>query len=362
MKNLKMLTGAIIIMASMAFSFSCERHCVDCPKEPEPPPEGHYRVYIYDAWNRFIMSLDTPSDTIADSIRIGYYGYGIFLAPDGERLLVTKYDGFTMEIYRTEDLAYLGSINRYGDYFFNGLDNYGICLCFPKNQIYFIDPINLNPVDSIAKTVSTGYLDSVSDLLYCTNVDTLYIIDCKNRSLLSTKLLYDQYSRQPIRVSKIAHNWLTDDIYILGGPDRGSDFFYQYSINCDSVLARMSVMASTGAVAISPDAKSVYMTDGGDGVHDLIPRGDIYIFDALTHGLKSIIPAFDYSSGIISYPCFGQLILAPDNRRAYLGSNSNALGGVPMRVVDLYKGRIISTIKPYATFDAASIVFGKEPK
>ena len=85
------------------------------------------------------------------------------------------------------------------------------------------------------------------------------------------------------------------------------------------------------------------------------------VFDALTHRPTHWITPYDTSGNRVD-DLFGQIILTPDNQRAYLGGNSTAGGGVPMVVIDLKENRIVKAIRPYNVFDAASITLGPVPK
>jgi DNA-binding beta-propeller fold protein YncE len=180
--------------------------------------------------------------------------------------------------------------------------------------------------------------------------------------LVDSFTLYDQYDARVISAVSVAYNYQTGDFYFEGytGPYRA--FFYQYSIVGDSVIARWPLSAASGQIAISPDAQTVYVTDGGNTTSDIYPRGDVFVFNANTRALQDVIAPYDYSSGPISAPFFGLCVISPDGRRAYLGSLSNNMGGVPLRVVDLSQNKIIKTIRPYSIFDVAAIVVGRKMK
>jgi DNA-binding beta-propeller fold protein YncE len=367
-------TSCLAIVVLFGFvAITCDEDCPVCPKEPEPVPVEPHRVYVYDALSQFICSIDAPADTIVDSIRIDYYGYGIFLTPDEERLLVTKLDGFTMEIYSTEDLSYLGSNNQYGDYYFDPKGAYGIWSSFGNKRLYFIDPVTLVPFDSLPFCCYGGFLDTVNHLFFGSGIHIdsvgssidyriVYEIDCLSRSLVHSFNLYDQYESRTFPALEVAYNYLTGDFYCQGWFQPYWSFFYQYSIAGDSVIARWRLSAASGDIAVSPDGLSVYVTDGGNTTSDIYPRGDIYVFDAHSHALYDIIPPYDYSSGQIGAPFFGLCKISPDGRRAYLGSLSNNLGGVPLYIVDVSQNKIIKTIRPFSIFDVAAIAIGRKMK
>jgi len=94
----------LIILASLIgiFGFfiylSCCDDCPTCADEPELPPLGNYRCYIWDTYNNIIFSIDTPADTIIDSVHTDLAGYDFFVAPGGERLLALNSATQTTEI------------------------------------------------------------------------------------------------------------------------------------------------------------------------------------------------------------------------------------------------------------------------
>ena len=368
-------TACLTIVVLFGFvALTCDEDCPVCPKEPEPVPIQPHRVYVYDALSQFICSIDAPADTIVDSIRIDYYGYGIFLTPDEEKLMVTKVDGFTMEIYSTEDLSYLGSNSQYGDYYFDPKGAYGIWSSFGNKRLYFIDPVTLIRYDSLPFCSYGGFLDTVNHLFWGNgikvdtpmskiNYDLIYKVDCASRSLVDSFVLRDQqFENQVISARSIAYNYSTGDLYCQGKLGPYYSVFYQYSLTGDSVVARLFISATTGTISISPDGKKVYVTDGGNDQAGRYPRGDVFVFDAYSHGLINVIPPYDFSRGPIVWPLFGLCSLTPDGQRAYLGSHSANLGGVPLYIADLSQNKIIKTIRPYSTFDVAAIAIGRKTK
>lgn len=363
MKKKIFVFTALILFSAVILYLSCCEDCPTCPDEPTPPPLGHYRLYAHAASHKFIMSVDTPADTIVDSIRVDYYGYGIFLMPDGNRLLVTNTEDFRMEIYSASDLSHVGTSPQYGDYYFDASDGYGIWVSFMGDHLktYLIDAISLTPVDSIDRPIGDGFLDTVSNYFFgCNYHDSriIYRIDCDSWSLLDSIIVWD--SDTTGRVLQPAHNWLTGDLYFHAWYNKLS-YFFQYDTEADSIIKATPTTTPLGSVAISPDGRSVYMTDGGDGSHWIYPPDYIYIFDAITHQVRDLIPTYDFAGELAWPPLFGQIILTPDNRRAYVGASWNAWGNVPVISIDLLEKKIVGTIYPINGFWATSIALGPVP-
>ena len=296
--------------------------CDDCPtcQTDEDTPVQPCRLYAFDSMNQFIMSMDVPADTIIDSIRVDYYGAEIFVTPDGTKLLVMRYDhenGHKMEIYNTTDLSYLQSYDLYGPYYFDGTDNYGICM--GGDGIYFIDPNSLIIQDSALHLPTSGYseyLDTVNNVLYVKggvtqdNIGLVYRVDCETRSLRDSILLFDVTGS----VTAIAYNWLTDDLYILSKIRTNLAYFYQYDLALDSVVSRFVLSEASGSIAVSPDGREVYLTDGGHGMFGYIPSRPIWIIDAFTHQPITWIPPYDSAGYFPAF--FHEIYFTPGGKRA----------------------------------------------
>jgi len=314
------------------------------------------------------MSIDTPADTIVDSVRIDYYGVDIFITPDGKRLLAMRYDydnGHKMEVFNTSDLSHIGTLEQYGCYHFDGADNYGILNNFTK--IYFINPSDLIPLDSVdfnlppEENLRDGYLDTISNQYFVTTsilADTtciIYQIDCNSRTVIDSI----KSSRYWGSIGPLAYNWLTNDLYFMTIFYDGA-YFRQYDLAGDSLINSMSISHITGSISVSFDGKKVYMTDGGDGFHGLLPLHPIWVFDAFTHQPAYWITPWDTSGRWVG-DLFGQIILTPDNRRAYLAGNPNSAGGTAVTVMDLRQNRILKVIEPFDVPDAFRIALGPVP-
>jgi DNA-binding beta-propeller fold protein YncE len=367
-KKLIILTALLGIFV-IFLSLSCCKDCPDCPTEPEPEPETHYRLYSSDSYNNILISIDVPADTIVDSVHLDYLAMGVFVIPGGNRLLVKRYDndsGFGwMEVYDASDFSHLGSIEQYGDYYFDGGDNYGIWITY--EAVYFVNPQDLSPVDSITFDLPSGvllaqsYLDTTSDQYFCRtspfvsgdSTVRIYQIDCQSQGLVDSVITPVAWGR-PV---DLAYNWLTNDLYFQAFDWYGSSYFHQYDLTSDSLISTEYIGFVSGSIAVSPDGKRIYMTDGGDPFHGEFSYYPIWIFDALTHQPTHWIPPYD-SSGWI-YPYFEEIIPTPDNKRLYICGSGSA---VPAIVVDLEEYKIMNTIDPYADFGSAIIALGPVPQ
>ncbi|HHI02774.1 MAG TPA: hypothetical protein ENL22_04580 [candidate division Zixibacteria bacterium] len=364
MKQKLFVLIAVFAVLAIGVFLSCDKDCPVCPEDNTGEP-GNYRLYVLDTYNRFILSIDTPADTIVDSTRIDYLAVDLFVTPDGDRLLVR---GDKFHIYNTSDLSFIETRDQQNCiYRFDGGDNYGIMSNLEKT--YFINPSDLTPFDSIdfdllpdeSLNPFDAYLDTTSDQYFIVTSklpDTTYIIfqiDCRSRSVVdSIKTLRSWGGGGPI-----AYNWLTNDLYFMTIFYNGS-YFRQYDLTGDSLISSTYISHITGSISVSPDGRQVYMTDGGDGMHWIHPSRPIWVFDALTHQPIHWITPYDTSGKYVD-GLFGQIILTPDNQRAYLGGNSNATG-TPVTVIDLKLNRIIGVIEPFNVSDAASIALGPVPE
>ncbi len=343
----------LIAILSICLFQSCDKDCPVCPKDDTSEPDN-YRLYVINEWYNTLISIDTPADTVIDSVALNYESFGLYLTPDGNRLLVGNGDTKQMEIYNAADLSHIESINQYGDYYFDKTDNIGIYYSVMNEAIFFIDPNTLSPLDSISRSIYGGFLDTVTNLFIAPKLESrniVYLIDCNTRMLTdSIDLGYLSWD--------LVYSWQTDEIYFHSRPGAASAFLV-YDLELDSITLAISTVSPLGGVTISPDGSNVFMTDGGDGLHSYYPRGDIWVLDTETHELADLIPPYIFPSGEkISFPTFGEIIIAPDNRRMYIGANATTAGYIPVAVVDLQKRRIIDGMLINENLWAKDMVIG----
>ncbi len=351
-------------------ALTCDEDCPVCPKEPEPRAVEHYRLYAISGLNPegLLMSIDVPADTVVDSVRVDYNSEGLFVTGDGQRLLVLRYIDSTpyvqVEIYNASDLSNIGSSDRYGKYFFDGGDNYGI---LKRQSIYFIDPVTLIPIDSIVTPVPTGlvcYLDTVTDRFFAA-VDpdsgaTVYIIDCLTRTLTDSLVNLPGGGN----VMNLAYNWVTDDLYYFTRRYSAWSQFLQYNCETRTLVWTIDIVGATGSIAVTPDGKTIYMTDGGNCMLGYVPMIPIWVINATTHRPMAWIAPYVYPTGEYVSPCLGSMVITPDMTRAYLGASRSAGGAPPIPVIDLQTNRIIKTIFPQSmawTHGAAHVALGPVP-
>ena len=355
-KRISYISSIFLIVLFVGVFQSCDRDCPTCPDD-NPPEPGNYRLYVINEWYNTLISIDTPADTVIDSISLDYESFGLYLTPDGNRLLVGNGDAQEMEVYSAADLSHIETIDQYGDYYFDKTDNIGIYYAGLMEKIYFIDPYTLVPFDSISRGIFGGSLDTATNLFIANksvSTNIIYFIDCDSRALTDSIDL-------GLYAWDLAYSWATNEIYFHGSPGLGSAFF-AYDLNLDSITLAIGTINSTGSIAISPDGSQVYMNDGGDGMHFEYPRGDIWVIGTGSHELVELIPPFIFPSGeSISLPTFGDIILSPDDTRAYIAANGTTNGYQPIAVVDLSAGKIINGILNDENFWAKDIVLGPVP-
>ena len=107
------------------------------------------------------------------------------------------------------------------------------------------------------------------------------------------------------------------------------------------------------------------MTDGGNGMLGTIPQGQIWVFDALTNRVLTWIPNYNIETGRRLLPLFGQVVITPDNNRAYIGAAESSGGPIPLPVIDLNTNRIIKTVFSdtlNGNIGAITVAIGPVPK
>ena len=357
MKQKYYIMAIIIVILSICLFQSCDKDCPVCPKD-DTGEAGNYRLYVINGWSNTLISIDTPADTVIDSVSLGYNSYGLYVTPDGNGLLVGNGDTRQMEVYNTTDLSHIESIDQYGDYYFDKTDNIGIYYSIMTEKLFFIDIATLVPYDSIPCNIYNGFFDTVTNIFISPKVEStniVYLIDCNSRTLTdSIDLGYYCWD--------LAYNCKTDEIYFHGSPGLGSAFF-AYDLVSKSATFAINTISPLGSVSISLDGSKVYMSDGGDGLHSEYPRGDIWVINSETHEIIDLIPPYIFPPGDkIDIPLFGDIRITPDGKRAYIGTSGNNNGYVPVAVVDLKKNRIINGIFQDEKFWAKDIILGPVPE
>jgi len=347
------LIPAIFIFASLCF-LSCDEDCPNCPEGIAPQPPISHRIYAFDDMNGFIMSVDYPADTIVDSIRVDFYGWGIFITPDGERLLVTNSSGsHTMEIYRTADLSHIGSLNQFGDYFFDGGDDYGIWLPLTGNKFYFIDGASLLPTGAINRPAYYGFLDTLSNTFFALSANDgriIYRVDCDLRKIADSIVM-------PVGVSlDFVYSRAANSIFFFGGK-----WLLAYGLEDHEIDTLDNDYYFYKSLGISSDGKLLCVTDGGDALFGYSPVNDMVFYDAVTRELMpTFAQDFSFFGQLLPY-FFGKPLFAPDNSLVFVGSFPGSGGCTPLCFVDPEGPVITDVISPFECFDATAIALGPIP-
>ncbi|MEW5925285.1 MAG: hypothetical protein AB1746_14985 [Candidatus Zixiibacteriota bacterium] len=359
MRNRLLLLFISLGMSLFLGFMSCCDDCPTCPKEEEPPPLGKFRLYSICFWDGMLISYDIPADTIVDSVTLPYQSYGVFVTPDGERLLVMRAqeNNFGMDIFSARDLSLLGSTNQYGDYYFDGTDGYGIMLSFTDESIYFVDPVNLYPTDTIVRFGNHGYLDTVGNNFFGVKypgINIVYRIDCNIRQLIDSIVL------PGTEISEICYNHYSNELYYSCYNPYPYAYFIQYDLNNKTILNETMMTGGSWGAAITIEGDRIFANDSGS--RDWLPPGYIWVFDALTNEVCHLIEPFDYATGTILHPSFGQILMTPDGRRAYIASSYSMIAETPIAVVDLQTEKIIKVLPSAYGFGGTSIALGPVPE
>jgi hypothetical protein len=341
-------TACLTIVVLFGFvALTCDEDCPVCPKEPEPAPEGNYRLYTYDSYKNILFSFDIPADTIVDSVTPDYgrieIPFDLDITPDGNRLLLSDYYAANTKILRASNLTVEQTIQRIGQYIFDPKGNYLLC---SAAGLTFLDPVTFAPLDSLPLGIRQDFLDTVNNWFFGADRDSMwfYRVDCLSHSLIDTIKI-----RLPgggtVGIHEFAYNWLTNDLY-FHAKTIGAAYFLQYSLDSDSLVSSTWIRGPFGGVAISPDGKSVYMVDGGNAGWGIIPDGYVWIFDAITREVRDLIAPYVYPDGLLRGAAFGSIVPTPDSRRLYIGMNTNGFSLLPIVEVDLLEKKM-SNAFPY---------------
>jgi len=363
MKQRLLITTALIGIFGLFIYLSCCDDCPTCPGDIEPPPLGNYRCYIWDTYNHVIMSIDTPADTIVDTLHTDLMGYNFFVTPGGDKLLVLDYPTHSTQIYSTADLSHIGSLDMYGDFYFDGGDNYCLFNSLVDDKIYFIDPVTFAPYDSIPRETWFGCLDTVDNVFFgckseadsngnSVEPNVIFQIDCDTRELVDSFVVTAIDTQSPILIYRMAYNRNTNELFFHGREQyTGYSYFYRYKIATESVERILSTRRPFGDVAISVDGNEMYMSDPGQDLFGISGSPYFMIFDADSAELLATVPSYLYPELTYVRPVWALINQTPDGQRLYVTAEMEGSAVV----IDLQK-RMIVNVLGFHEYESCNII------
>ena len=368
MRHKLLITTALIGIFGLFIYLSCCDDCPTCPGNIEPQPLGNYRCYICDAYSNIIVSIDTPADTVVDSIHTDYMPYDFFVTPDGDKLLVSNFEMQSTTILSTADLSNIGSLDMYGEYYFDGGDNYCLCNSLLDDKIYFIDPITFVPYDSIPRLTRFGCLDTVDNVFFGRKLavdsngnsveqNVIFKIDCDSRELADSFVVMTEDTQMPVLVHRLVYNGKTKDLFFHGYENVDLSYLYRYNVTTRSLDRMIETRGGYGDVAISIDRKELYVSDPGVPVFGIAPLEYLMIFDSESGEMVSTVSALVYPELEHTYTGRGIICPTPDGRRLYVGAESYT-GWGPAVVIDLEDRVIIEVLDIFNNANCSYIAIG----
>ena len=368
MRQKLIILASLIGICGFFIYLSCCDDCPTCADEPELPPLGNYRCYIWDTYNNIIFSIDTPADTIIDSVHTDLAGYDFFVAPGGERLLALNSATQTTEILSTADLSHIGSLDLYGDFYFDGEDNYGVYYSLLNDKTYFIDPTTFALLDSIPRGIRYGCLDTVENVFFGSKMETdsagsaiegnvIFKIDCDTRELVDSFVVHTDDTQMPVRVYRIAYKRGTEELYFHGAEYADYSCLYRYETGTGDIKRIIRTRGPFGDVSISLGRNELYMSDPGKPVFGIPPLEYFMIFDIESDELLAAVPSIVYPELTFILPGRGLIRPTPDGRRLYVGGESYT-GYGPAVVIDLEERKIIKAFDLFDDTYCALIAIG----
>jgi len=324
---------------------------LSCSDNPTAPDSGNaeYRLFALDYWGDCLLSFAVPADTIIDSVRLDYYAWGVFVTPDGSRLLINNYITLQTEVHSATDLSHIESRYQYGDYYFDGRDDYGLLYSYIDNALHFIDPQTLAITSSIPRQTPNGYLDTVNNIFYGASeysggYTDILVIDCLSQTIIDS-LAVNAY------LYEFLYSPRDNSIYFHSRAAVGLSLFCRYDITGDSITVITRTADSFGSLALTPDQNGIIMTDGGNGMIGIVPDGNIWVIEVGSNDIIKLIPPFIYPNGPkFGGICLGTIRIIPEISRTYIGSNVNAGSGRSLLVVDNTSYECVNYISPYRGF------------
>ncbi len=289
MKKLKMLTGAIMVMASMVFSLSCERDCPTCPKPPLQTSEHIFYVGALD--EGVIKTFSAEKRMFIDSIQVVVVGQSLALDVVGndEMLAIsTTTEGVRMYDLRTHRIAYSFpdwnsmTIDPLCRYFLiaNGTNNHIELRQFENFDLIFTDTMFLWPEFSF----------NGSDVAYSqifsspTTTSIAKIYNIESDSVIYSRRLY--YGGQEITIFQTLPVVQYNKLFFIGGTPYLNAAFV---VDLDSDTARllMPLGEGTGWMKSDIDGERIFIVNH-PGFYGGVSQ-KIYVYSVASEGQLGVI-------------------------------------------------------------------------
>ncbi len=365
---MRIIAAIFILISALFLITTCCNDCPICPK----PETTQYRLYAVDDYGHRLYAIDIPADTVLFSVPVDFEtALDMFVSQDGSRLMISVLGVYSTLIYDTRDLSVIDTLDdMYGYYYFDYSDNYGVLVSglIADPVVKILDPNTLESHVIINRFMRYAFLDTVSNCLYgvagpdANLANLVYKIDCYSERLTDSFFIATN-DDQFVSVGNIAYNWLNDILYFHARIAPSQSYFYQYDLFADSALDSTYIVEKFGSVAISPNGRRVYMTEGGNAWFGIRPPGYIRDYDALTHKADSIfLPDIDpYDQPWEPY--YRDILITPDGKRAYIGAGGSDATWAPLSLfsINLDDNTVNIGAMPTSTFSASVIAIGPAP-
>lgn len=310
---------AIITLLSLVAAMLLCGCCDDCPTKPDDPPEveEHYRVYVsaidMNTHAHSINVIDTPADTLIDSVTLGHGAESFQLTPDNRKVLFRNMSGLNTLIYDAETLTPTDTFDIMGPFFIDRQRN--IIMIDSLDWLFTVDPQTFEITQRMQLPTAFTYAqvhEPTNTLYICNRTSTLYLIDYVNLQVRDS-LLVTSPDIESISVWDFVPVPEYSRLFFYGTESAGT-FAYVYDTDSNKVVSRLPHTTAFGSFARTGNGSTVYKCDPGRTFLDEHGSYLIWVYDVPTDQVAGLYTTLIGDTLGYRKIDVAELILTPNER------------------------------------------------
>jgi hypothetical protein len=324
----------VVLAVTMALALgltSCDRDCPVC-SAPPTEPVSDYDVYITGQYANTVYVYNTARKAIIDSIPLhdSLCIGSIAVSGDGRHLLIASYILFTSGSANVTviDLISRDTILTYSNLIRSAINteievsNTGKYIAVHDgNDIHFLDGNTFDVLFSDTLDIHSGRFIGNDSLFYCEWTGREYgIYDMAAESLVMKTKYVDNYGNSPwIWGIQPTHDGSALFMFVRYGAY--ANWFVSYRPTLDSIGVRYRMGPPGGNLRISPDGKTILVSDPGFLEAEMPGTYMLIAVDAANDGITIVSPGYTNDGSYIVLP--GDIAFTPDSRYATVASETS---------------------------------------
>jgi YVTN family beta-propeller protein/VCBS repeat-containing protein len=291
-------------------------------------PNGSF-VYVTNEDSGTVSVINTASNAVTATIPVGSAPFGVALSPDGSLAYVTNAGAGTVSVINTATNAVITTVPVFGPAGVAVSPDGSVYVANPGNPLLVISIGSAAPDVPIAGTPTTGTTDLTTGVVTgnskfidsAGNTLSYSVTTSPTQGTVTVNSATGAYTYTPTaadRPAPLSPNGA--DSFVVSasnGVNSTPETITVAVIPAVPPTTNIAVGDGPDALAVSPDGKSVYVVNGGDGVND----GTVSVINASTDTVaKTITVGVDPDA----------IAVSPNGKTIYVvneGVTENAVGG-----------------------------------